>query len=422
MYFDPKREFNEPPLSLKKWGKVKIFFVISFLFVGSFFMWHYLLAENKEKQAENIEAQVEEKAPEEKEEEFVSYRISEGDIPAEVFAKYANFNANDTESLLLASKDIYDFTNLKIGQELQFIFRGKEKAQKIKYYLGTEKMVVAEKEGDTFKVDKEDIPYEVKEETIHIKIDEFFYKDAMDVGLSEPSILEVADVFSFDIDFMTEIREGDEAVVVYEKRTLKGEPAPDGNILAAKFINAGQEYFAYYFESEGEGSHYDSEGNELMRQFLRAPLSYRKITSGYTGARMHPITKTVSAHYQIDYAAPIGTPVVSTARGAVVSAGWEGGWGNIVRIRHDNGYTTHYGHLSAYGKGIKAGASVLQGQVVGYVGSTGWSTGPHLDYGMKLNGSPINPFSLKLPKGAPLEGEEREKFQVVKEKYNALLN
>ena len=113
--------------------------------------------------------------------------------------------------------------------------------------------------------------------------------------------------------------------------------------------------------------------------------------------------------------------MVATARGAVVSAGWEGGWGNMIRLKHDNGYTTHYGHLSAFAKGVRSGASVSQGQVIGYVGSTGWSTGPHLDYGMKLNGSPINPLSLKLPKGNILPGEKMESFQKVKEKYDAIL-
>jgi murein DD-endopeptidase MepM/ murein hydrolase activator NlpD len=209
---------------------------------------------------------------------------------------------------------------------------------------------------------------------------------------------------------------------VYEKRTLDGQAASDGKILAAKFINAGQEYRAYYFEVNGEGSHYDGEGHELVRQFLRAPLSYRYISSGFTGARYHPITKTVTAHYQIDYAAPSGTPVVATARGTLASAGWEGGWGNIIRLKHDNGYTTHYGHLSAFAKNLRTIGSVSQGQVIGYVGSTGWSTGPHLDYGLKLNGAPINPLSLKLPKGNPLVENDKDIFQKTKETFDVLLD
>jgi murein DD-endopeptidase MepM/ murein hydrolase activator NlpD len=351
-----------------------------------------------------------------------SYVVAEGDIPAEVFETQGELDANDVQALLAASGEVYDFTKIKIGQTLDFVFDDQEKAQKIKYYPDTENVIIAETKADGFDVHKEKIPYQVEENTLHIRIDEFLYKDALDAGLSEASILEIADVFSFDIDFTTEIRQGDELEVVYEKRTLHGEPAPDGKILAAEFINEGESHFAYYFEFDGEGSHYDGEGHELMRQFLRAPLSYRRITSGYTGARLHPITKQVTAHYQIDYAAPVGTPVVATARGTVSSAGWEGGWGNIIHLSHENGYTTHYGHLSAYAEGIKSGADVSQGQVIGYVGSTGWSTGPHLDYGMKLNGNPVNPMALKLPKGEPLSGEHLEKFLQEKQKYDEILS
>lgn len=425
-YFESGGKIRRALPSKQNHRKIKMFILLGALFFGGFFVWSHRPEKNTAEPVQNpneiANAKIEEKIPEKPQENVISYTISDGDIPAEVFAEYGKLNANEMEALLAASKDIYDFTNIKIGRNLQFIFGTGEKTEKIKYFMDTENVIIADAEGDTFKVRKENIPYVTKEEVLEVKIDEFLYKDALDAGLSEASILEVADVFSFDIDFTTEIREGDELKVIYEKRTLDGQSAPDGKIMAAKFTNAGQDYFAYYFESDGEGSHYDAEGHELMRQFLRAPLSYRRITSGFTGARFHPITKTVTAHYQVDYAAPTGTPVVSTARGTIASASWETGWGNIVRIRHDNGYTTHYGHLSAYGKGVRSGASVSQGQVVGYVGSTGWSTGPHLDYGMKLNGSPINPMSLKLPKGTPLAGEQMEKFQEIKRKYDELLN
>lgn len=406
------------PKSLKMW-----FFLLLIVLVASgFFIWSKNSKKTVGLDTINANENIQEKIPEEPKENIVKYAVCEGDIPAEVFAKYGKLDANAMESLLLASKDVYDFTNIKIGQDLEFIFcDDEEKIEKIRYYPNTEDVIVAEMDGDTFRVKKENIPYETRMEILDVKIDEFLYKDALDAGLSEASILEVADVFSFDIDFTTEIQEGDEMRVIYEKRNLNGNPAPDGKILAAKFINVGQEYFAYYFEQNGESSHYDGEGQELMRQFLRAPLSYRRISSGYTSSRRNPITRTISTHYQIDYAAPAGTPVVSTARGTISSAGWEGGWGRIVRINHENSYSTHYAHLSALEKGIRSGATVSQGQVIGYVGSTGWSTGPHLDYGLRLNSTPVNPLSLKLPKGKPLEGEEMEKFQEEKKKYDELL-
>lgn len=354
-------------------------------------------------------------------EEVVAYTISEGDIPAEIFLEYGTWDANDVEALLASGGEVYDFTNLKIGREIRFYFNGEERAMRLEYDKNTETMVVAERSDDEFTVREQDIAYDVTEAQAHATINRFLYIDALDAGLTEPTVLDMGDIFSFDIDFTTEIRAGDSFSVIYEKRTRDGEEAPDGYILAAKFVNVGEEYFAYHFESDGYHGYYDSEGRELERQFLRAPLSYRRITSGFTGARLHPITRKVTAHYQIDYAAPTGTPVVATAHGTVTQAGYSGGWGNIVRLTHDNGFTTHYAHLSSFAKGVRSGTRVSRGEVVGYVGSTGWSTGPHLDYGMKLDGAPVNPLALKLPKGEPLEGERMVEFEKMKEKYNGML-
>jgi len=346
-----------------------------------------------------------------------SHTISEGDIPATVFSEHGRWDANDTIALIESATDVYDLTNLKIGRQIRFFFNGEEKATRMEYDRDTEEMIVAERSDSGFSIFKEAIAYEVSEERADIVIDSFLYQDALEAGMSEATIIELADVFAYAIDFTTEIRQGDETTLIYERRLRDGERGPDGRIKAARFQNDGEEYYAYYFEHNGEGGYYDGDGHAIVRQFLRAPLSFSRITSGYTGARLHPITRTVSAHYQIDYAAPTGTPVVSTARGTVTGAGWEGGWGYIVRVRHDNGYTTHYAHLNSFASGVRTGTRVAQGQLVGYVGSTGWSTGPHLDYGMRLNGSPVNPLTLVQPKGPPLEGEAMEAFERMKGEY-----
>ena len=352
---------------------------------------------------------------------YTEYIVSEGDLPADVFLRIGKWSANDTMRILSASEDMYDFTNLTLGKKLRFFFEEGEKASKMEYYKDTETVITCSRlEGD-FSCSKDSIVYEVDQTKADISIDTFFYTDALESGMSEATILDLADIFSYAIDFSTEIQQGDSSRVLYEKRYREGEKGPDGTILAARFVNSGKQHAAYYFEHEGASGYYDEEGREIVRQFLKAPLNFRRISSGFTGARLHPITKKVSAHYQIDYAAATGTPVVSTARGTIVSAGWEGGWGNMVRVRHDNGYTTHYGHLSAFAKGIRSGESVSQGQVIGYVGSTGWSTGPHLDYGMKLNGTPVNPLTLEQPKGPLLEGELLEQFWKKKSEYDALL-
>ncbi len=421
MYRAPLEDYNNQETIGPKKRKIKRK-IFSLILLIVFIYWGYSFLFSPEEII--IEQEVEGVTTEEniEEENVVHYTVAEGDIPAEVFSTYGKFDANDTAALLSAAEEIYDFTNIKIGKKLRFYFNDEdERAERMEYDRDSEEMIILERHGDDFDVHEIKIPYKVEQETVRGKIERFFYVDAMDAGLSEATVLEIGDLFSFDIDFTTEIREGDSFNVVYEKRTRDGQAGPDGKILAAKFVNEGEPYYAYYFEVDGEGGYYDGEGRLLEKQFLRAPLSYRRITSGFTGARYHPITKTVSAHYQIDYAAPTGTPVVATAKGSVVSAGWEGGWGYIVRMRHDNGYTTHYGHLSGFASGISKGITISQGQVIGYVGSTGWSTGPHLDYGVKLDGVPINPLNMNLPKGKPLDDDKIVEFEENKNKYKNLI-
>lgn len=350
------------------------------------------------------------------------YTIAEGDIPATVFADYGDMDFAATQSLITAGEEIFDYTHLGIGHEIRFFFNEEDDVlTRIEYDRDNDKMIVASTQDDAFHVVEEDIPYEREDFFVTDTIKNFLYVDALDAGLSERTVVSLGDIFSFDVDFTTEIKVGDEYAVAFEKRWRDGEEAPDGRILAAKYVNDGTPYYAYYFHEDDIVGYFDADGRELRRQFLKAPLSYRRISSGYTGTRFHPITRTVSAHYQIDYAAASGTPVVATADGTVASVGWEGGWGRMVRLRHENGYTTHYAHLSGFADGMREGAKVEQGQLVGYVGSTGWSTGPHLDYGMRHNGAPVNPLALKLPKGDPLPDEKMHAFKEVKEKYRELL-
>ncbi len=342
--------------------------------------------------------------------EYKRYTVSDGDIPADMFAEQAKFDANDMQVLLFESEETYDFTKLVVGREVRFCFEDGEKASYFEYDRNIEDMIAVNRNGNDFTAEQKSIEYEVEEAFVEGKIENFLYIDALEKGISEATIVTMADVFSFDVDFTTEIQKGDEFKIIYEKRKRFGEDGPDGNILAAEFVNNGEAYWAFYFEDGEESGYYDAEGKMLQRQFLRAPLSYKYISSGYTGARYHPVTKTVQAHHQIDYAAATGTPVVATAKGKVTLASWNGGWGNMVKIEHTNGYSTHYAHLSKYGKGVKVGGDVAQGQIIGYVGSTGWSTGAHLDYGMKLNGSPVNPLSLKLPKGDSVSVGNMDEF------------
>jgi murein DD-endopeptidase MepM/ murein hydrolase activator NlpD len=225
-----------------------------------------------------------------------------------------------------------------------------------------------------------------------------------------------ADIFAWDVDFSRAVRPGDEFSILYE-RVFRVSPAGErvyqgpGRILAARYDGADGKHEALYFEPEkGQGGYYRPDGTSVRRQFLRAPLSYRRISSRYSLSRLHPILKVRRPHQGIDYAAPTGTPVWSVGDGRVVFRGRQGGFGNMVKIRHSNGYETWYGHLSGFAKGLAVGQRVSQKQVIGYVGSTGLATGPHLDFRMKRQGHYVNPARIFSPTSDPIPEQEYGRF------------
>jgi len=221
----------------------------------------------------------------------------------------------------------------------------------------------------------------------------------------------MAEIFRWDVDFLRDLRQGDSFVVIVDEQRIEGEFYRYGTIFAARFTNKGRALNAVIFPDENERlGYYDLEGNPLRKMFLRSPLKFSRVTSRFSMSRFHPILKRRMPHYGVDYGAPKGTAVHVTADGVVTLAGRNGGAGNMVRVRHPNGYETNYLHLSGYGKGIRKGARVTQGQVIGYVGSTGYSTAPHLDYRVKHNGSWINPLSISSPPVEPLEDDRLQRF------------
>jgi len=229
--------------------------------------------------------------------------------------------------------------------------------------------------------------------------------------------MELAGIFAWDVDFASSVQPQDSFKVVYEERYRDGKYVGPGKILTSKFINSGREVLAFYYVNpEGSTGYYNEEGRELRRQFLRSPLDYKRISSGFSYSRFHPVLNTFTTHRAIDYAAARGTPVSATADGQVTYAGWNGGNGNYVGIRHENGYSTGYAHLSDFAKGVTWGSWVKQNQVVGFVGSTGFSTGPHLHYEMRKNGALINPLRLDLPPGKMMASEYLDGFFVEKDK------
>ncbi|MBA3639151.1 MAG: M23 family metallopeptidase [Acidobacteria bacterium] len=236
--------------------------------------------------------------------------------------------------------------------------------------------------------------------------------------------LSLAEVFSGSIDFNSDLQPGDGFEVVFEKSTHAGEFAGYGAILAARFVNDGREHYAFRWTdpATGRSAYYDENDRSLRRFFLKSPLRFEpRITSGFSLKRLHPVHGTYRAHLGVDYGAPAGSAVVSVAAGTVVWAGWAGGGGNQVRLKHAGGYETYYLHLSRFAKGVRAGTRVSQGEVIGYVGATGTATGPHLDYRLRKNGVFVNPRieHSKLPPGEPITGQLLPAFQQARDEARA---
>ena len=232
--------------------------------------------------------------------------------------------------------------------------------------------------------------------------------------------IEMAGVFSGEIDFNNDLRQGDRFEVLFEKYYREDVFSGYGDVLAAEFVNDGRrvQAFRFHVPGEPEAQYFDENGRSMKRLFLRSPFRFEpRVTSRFSFRRVHPVLGGVRPHLGVDYGAPAGTPVIAVANGTVVSSGMSGGSGNMVRLRHTNGYETYYLHLSAFAKGIRRGARVSQGQMVGRVGSTGLSTAPHLDYRLRKNGTLVNPLleHRKLPPGDPVPGEHLEAFHAARD-------
>jgi murein DD-endopeptidase MepM/ murein hydrolase activator NlpD len=221
----------------------------------------------------------------------------------------------------------------------------------------------------------------------------------------------MADVFAGDIDFYHDLRRGDRFSVVYEMRYVDGEPTGAGRIVAAEFENRGRTIRAYLWRGDdGSENYYAEDGAPMRKAFLRSPMEFSRVTSGFSGARVHPILQEMRAHRGIDYAAPTGTPIRAVGNGKVMFSGKQGGYGNVIHLQHQGAFSTVYAHLSRFAAGVKSGARVAQGEVIGYVGQTGWATGPHLHYEFRVANEQRNPQTVVLPGGEPLPAAQRETF------------
>lgn len=238
------------------------------------------------------------------------------------------------------------------------------------------------------------------------------YEAIVNTNIGTPGLaMDFTDIFAWQIDFLTDTHEGDTFVIIWEKYTSKRGYTYNGNILTAAYSSRGVTHTAFRFKD----NYYDAQGKSMRKAFLRSPLNYRRISSYFSYRRFHPVLKYFRPHLGIDYSAGAGTPIVSIGNGSVSYAGWSGGFGKLVKIRHSGGYETWYGHLSRFGKGIHGGAKIQQGQVIGYVGATGLATGPHLDFRVKSSGRFVNFLRLKFPPAASVSQSDMPAFCAVRD-------
>jgi murein DD-endopeptidase MepM/ murein hydrolase activator NlpD len=346
--------------------------------------------------------------------------IKKGETLFDIFKKYG-LGIGELFRLREASADIHRLRELYPGQPYKILVSDDNQINSLNYWIDDDHILNITHTESGFVAEKVAVDYEKRimhmGGTIKDNLISSVGEDRENLMLA----LQLSDIFAWDIDFTTDLRNDDIFKIIVEGLYLNGEFKKYGEILSAEFTNNGEIYHAYRFEYDGKFDYYDDSGKSLRRAFLKAPLSFRRISSGFSQKRFHPVLKIYRPHLGLDYAASAGTPVSAIGDGSVVFAGYKGQNGNIVSIRHFNGYRTYYGHLSKIAKGISKGIKVKQGQIIGYVGATGLATGPHLDYRIKVNNRFMNPLILKLPRGRSVTNKLMAEFRDFKNKMDMRL-
>jgi len=332
-----------------------------------------------------------------------SVTVNPGDSLSVIFARLG-LGAEDLYRLLSNSEEFSALSHLLPGQAVKVRADPQGRLLELVHEYDRIRGIRLVREGEDFSLSRYTRDTEKRTGFAVGVIDNSFYQTARAVDLPDQLIIRMTEIFGWDIDFALDIRTGDSFVVLYEESFIDGEKIGDGEIVAAEFINRGEVNRAIrYQRSDGVVEYLTPAGRPMRQRFLRAPVDFRRISSHFQPERWHPVLGTKRPHRGVDYAAPVGTPVQAAGDGSVVSVGWKGGYGNTVVLRHGRRYTTLYGHLSRFRKGLSRGDRVHQGDIIGYVGQTGLATGPHLHYEFRIDGVHQDPVRVELPGPEPLE-------------------
>ena len=340
-------------------------------------------------------------------------RVLRGDTVAALFERLGVHDGRAMDFLRGDATGRAIFRQLVPGRMMQAETGADGELLGMRYFLSATTLLEVARSGDSFAARSRAVtePPRLFYRAATIRSSLFAATDA--AGIPDAIAMQVARVFATDIDFHTELRRGDRVSIAYEMIYDSGELVASGRILAAEFINAGRTYHAVLFTDDSGGdAYYSLDGSNRAKAFLRSPVEFSRVSSGF-GGRFHPIFRNWRAHTGVDFAAPAGTRVIAAADGAIVAAGGRGGYGNAVEVRHGGSITTLYAHLSGFAKGMHAGARVRQGDPIGYVGATGYATGPHLHYEFKIGGLHQDPLRVSLPKAEPVPARLKDSFKQV---------
>lgn len=343
--------------------------------------------------------------------------ISSGTAVSNLFIN-AGVDPKTAYQLNFTPDSIFSAKRVKAGKSYT-IYQTKDSLQKTDYIVYHRSLVehVVFDFKDSLDVSLYKKPVTTVSKIDSVKIESSMWNAIVDNNLNLGLAGELSEIYAWVIDFFG-IQVGDGFKVYYDENYVDSTSVGISKIHAAVFNHNNKEYYAYYYKNGDTEGFWDENGNSLKKAFLKAPLKFTRISSGFTYARKHPVYKVVRPHTGVDYAAPKGTPVMSIGDGKVILRAYKGGGGNTVYIKHNSVYKTGYLHLSAYAKGLKVGDQVKQGQVIGYVGSTGASTGPHLDFRVWKNGTPINPLKMESPSVEPIPAKYMEEFKTVRDSLN----
>ncbi len=348
--------------------------------------------------------------------QFVSQTVivKKGDTLSAIF-KRLSLSPATLYKIIDSGKPAKRLSRIKPGQKIAVNTRNKQFAS-LHYFINKVDTLVVNKENNVITSHIESKEIDIIQQFASVTIENSLFLSGNKAGLSSSMIMELAQIFGWDIDFALDVRKGDSFTVLYEEKFIDDEKIGNGHILSAEFINKGKSYKAVRFtDSSGHTDYYSEKGLSMRKAFLRTPVAFSRISSRFSYGRKHPVLNKIRAHHGVDYAASTGTAIKAVGKGKVIFKGRKGGYGRVVILQHGSKYTTLYAHMSSYNKKLKKGSRVSQGQTIVYVGSSGLATGPHLHYEFRVNGVHRNPLTVPLPSAAPIAKKYRSDFQTTAE-------